>query len=112
MCERASYFTHVLHYWGMDRQEFEYRILEGKQRYWFKRKTYGWGWVPATREGWVVIVVFIVLFTAQLVRVTQYIQTRQSVSLSIFLPAIGLIALLLGICWRTGESPRWQWGTQ
>ncbi|MCX6717702.1 MAG: hypothetical protein NTU76_03445 [Candidatus Taylorbacteria bacterium] len=23
---------------------------------WFKRKTYGWGWVPSSWEGWFVVI--------------------------------------------------------
>ena len=28
---------------------------------WFKRKTYGWGWTPATWQGWVITGLYLIL---------------------------------------------------
>ena len=33
-----------------------------RPRYWFVRKQFGYGWVPATWEGWLVLTLFFVLF--------------------------------------------------
>ncbi len=30
------------------------------ERLWFKRRRFGWGWVPASREGWLTLVAFVV----------------------------------------------------
>ena len=81
-----------------------------KNKLWFRRKTYGWGWTPITWEGW--LVTFIVLVIPLCIRLTakaldvekttQYFYTWASVP-------ILLMALIL-ICFRFGEKPKWQWG--
>ncbi|MEX0910375.1 MAG: hypothetical protein WDZ73_01320 [Candidatus Paceibacterota bacterium] len=40
--------------------------MENNRKIWFKRKLYGWGWYPASREGWLVTVVYmtIIVFLA------------------------------------------------
>jgi hypothetical protein len=76
--------------------------------YWFPAKRYGWGWgAPRTWQGWVTMVVYIALMTAGAfvfdLRSQQWL----------FLLFVGAItAVLLFICWRTGEPPRWRWGDE
>lgn len=70
---------------------------------WFKRKHYGWGWYPATWEGGVVLLVWILLFALGLSVITPG-------SLAFYLYNLGLIVLLIAVCYKTGEKPRWQWG--
>jgi hypothetical protein len=81
-----------------------------KNKLWFRRKTYGWGWTPITWEGWLVTLVVVVIpilirLTAKALeyeKSTQYFFTWASVP-------ILLMALIL-ICFRYGEKPKWQWG--
>lgn len=81
-----------------------------KNKLWFRRKTYGWGWTPITWEGWLVTLVVLVIplvirLTAkalEFAKPTQYFYTWASVP-------ILLMALIL-ICFRYGEKPKWQWG--
>lgn len=81
-----------------------------KNKLWFRRKTYGWGWTPITWEGWLVTFIVLVIplcirLTAKALEVeksTQYFYTWASVP-------ILLMALIL-ICFRYGEKPKWQWG--
>lgn len=78
--------------------------------YWFKRKRFGWGWTPATWQGWTVVLVFIVLLTANMVRKYEVIN-EDAFYLHYLLPETGiLILILIAICFLTGESPKWQWG--
>ena len=69
-----------------------------------------WGWVPATEEGWLVLVVFLFAFivmmtpfvhlaTASAFTVVQYLVEVATWIVSFFL-----------VCTITGESPKWQWG--
>jgi uncharacterized membrane protein YhaH (DUF805 family) len=75
----------------------------GSNNYWFKRKLYGWGWVPATWQGWLVILVWLLLFTFS-------IQTLDHEWLkNIFVTTILTVGLIY-ICYKKGEKPRWQWG--
>ncbi|MBC7712363.1 MAG: VOC family protein [Rhizobacter sp.] len=81
-----------------------------KNKLWFRRKTYGWGWTPITWEGWLVTLIVLVIpicirLTAkalQFEKSTQYFYTWASVP-------ILLMALIL-VCFRWGEKPKWQWG--
>lgn len=73
-----------------------------KQDYWFKRKRYGWGWTPCSREGWIVtwIAIGLTIFIGLKYSTTQY-----------FIPSIiAIVLVLLIIAKRTGEPPRWSWG--
>jgi len=36
----------------------------GGEHLWFKRKLYGWGWVPVRWQGWLVIIVGIAILIA------------------------------------------------
>ena len=72
---------------------------------WFKAKRYGWGWTPSTWQGWAVMVVFVVAFTAWLAWWVN--GERHPLGM---LPLLVLTAALILICWKTGEPPRWQWG--
>jgi catechol 2,3-dioxygenase-like lactoylglutathione lyase family enzyme len=83
-----------------------------KNKLWFRRKTYGWGWTPITWEGWGVTLIVLVIplairLTAKALdfpKTTQYFYTWASVP-------ILLMGLIL-ICFRYGEKPKWQWGVK
>src|SRR5262245_12007807 len=34
-------------------------LKDNPEQYWFKRRTYGWGWVPATWQGWLTLLIFL-----------------------------------------------------
>ena len=73
---------------------------------WFPAKKYGWGWgAPCAWQGWVVLVVFVVLLC---------------VTSALFLPsghfglyitsAAVLCISVIVICLIKGERPGWRWG--
>jgi hypothetical protein len=78
--------------------------------YWFKKKLYGWGWVPARWQGWVVTFVYI----AAVATLTRTIAPNSGHERHlVFLGRVALLTgVLIAICYRTGEPPRWQWGTK
>ena len=82
------------------------------ERYWFKAKQYGYGWYPATWEGWVVMIVWFVAFVRlALVFANQVEDTGDPLNLVWFLPLVFIItAALLWVCWLKGEPARWRWG--
>jgi hypothetical protein len=70
---------------------------------WFVRKTYGYGWTPATWEGWLVVFLWLIIF----------IPLTPMVQYNFILSMIGIFfdtGLLLYVCYKKGEKPRWQWG--
>lgn len=84
-------------------------IKDNPEGYWFKRKLYGWGWTPATREGWLVTLGFLAFIILVAWRAEQAQLTGSEVTYQVVVPFIVAVVTLIGICWRKGESPRWQW---
>lgn len=88
-------------------------LKDNPQGLWFKRKIYGWGWVPVRWQGWAVIVIYIVLLVSLVQMREEAIPGNPdsgSNFLTFALPIIILTALLIYICYKKGERPRWQWG--
>ncbi len=79
------------------------------KKLWFKRKWYGWGWYPATWEGWVVMWSYVALVFLFSLTIDENSSPKE-VMFTFFLPITLLTITLLRICYKTGESPRWQWG--
>jgi uncharacterized membrane protein HdeD (DUF308 family) len=82
------------------------------QKLWFKNKEYGWGWYPASKEGWVVLLVYAALFALGEIfffkAINQY-DSRWVVT--IFIAWILVLTIsLITIAYKTGEKPKWQWG--
>ena len=42
----------------MLKKYFDY-LKDNPEGYWFKRKWFGWGWTPATWEGWVATIIYV-----------------------------------------------------
>ncbi len=76
-----------------------------ENKLWFKRKTYGWGWTPARWEGWVTVAVFVALAVWNSLDFTS-----STMLFWFFARLVALVAVLIFVCYKKGESPRWQWG--
>jgi len=74
-----------------------------KNKIWFRRKLYGWGWYPSTLEGWLVILVWALIFTSLMIKIDHEIEKN---ILFIFIST----GVLIYVCYKKGEKPRWQWG--
>ena len=84
-------------------------LKDNPDGYWFKRKLYGWGWTPATWQGWVVIGIFIV-YVCYSAFALEFDPT-QNMALFLVEIIVAIIILLL-ICYKKGEKPKWQWGPE
>ena len=82
---------------------------------WFHAKRYGFGWTPATWEGWAVTAGY----TAAIVAWIAYLLASRDATIGwhlgaaswiAALPLLVLTTALLAICWLKGERPRWRWG--
>lgn len=80
-------------------------LLPVQRPLWFKAKRYGYGWYPATWQGWMVLCIWIVFFIGAFVRWDIERQTMQFLC-----DALSSTAVLLVVCWLTGEQARWRWG--
>ncbi len=85
-------------------------LKDNPQGYWFKAKLYGWGWTPATWQGWLVLVTAIGLIVLNYYRLGINELSTNTVLYTFLAQTTGLLILLIIICYKTGEKPRWQWG--
>ena len=77
------------------------------KKIWFKAKEYGYGWYPATWEGWTIILIFVVAITAAAI----IFETNVEKFLVPYLITVfALSGLLIYICYKTGEKAEWRWG--
>ncbi len=86
---------------------------DNPEGYWFKAKIYGWGWTTAKWQGWLVLSVYIILISSLIFMREEAIPGNPdsgSNFLTFALPIILLTALLIIICYKKGEKPRWRWG--
>ncbi len=83
-------------------------MTEKPNKYWFPAKRYGWGWgVPRTWQGWVVLAVYGVV----LVGAVHFLPpAHHALTFSAVIVVATLVLLL--VCLRKGEPPRWRWGKQ
>jgi hypothetical protein len=77
--------------------------------YWFKRKLYGWGWTPVKWQGWVSLLLYVILIFAIAFRVHDT-DLGHHIVLTFVVPIVVLTAVFIGIAYLKGESPKWQWG--
>ena len=80
--------------------------MSTEQKYWFPAKTYGYGWgMPITWQGWLTMAIGLGLLLALgflfPFATTPYVYVTSVVVIA---------AAFIGICWYTGEPPRWRWG--
>lgn len=81
-------------------------LKDNPEGYWFKRKLYGWGWVPVKCQGWLVVAVSIAMLIAGI-----YIGDVDDAPGAALLGFILMLSLLFTFGYWKGEKPRWQWGS-
>jgi len=94
-------------------KEYIAYLKDNPKDYWFKRKLYGWGWVPVRWQGWCVILLYIFLILSLVLTREEAIPGNPdsgSNFLTFALPIIVLTILLVVVAYKKGEKPRWQWG--
>jgi hypothetical protein len=87
--------------------------MENK-KLWFKAKRFGWGWRPVTWQGWLVTLAYvagIIAIAEHSVVITASATGTTKTFLWNYIPTIiVLTAIMIWICYKTGEEPRWRWG--
>lgn len=92
------------------------RNTSSPKRYWFTTKRYGWGWVPATWEGWLIMAFFLLMLIPAVDSIIEVDKASHSASDTLYAAFFYItfmivdIAVLLLVCYKTGEKPRWRWG--
>lgn len=85
--------------------------MKKDQKLWFKAKSYGWGWAPCSKEGWAVIVTYIVVLSIGGVLISMGFPPEEDAYFTlVFLPFTFLLtAIVVLIAYLTGEKPEWRW---
>ncbi|MFO7287909.1 MAG: hypothetical protein LOD94_12975 [Gammaproteobacteria bacterium] len=74
-----------------------------EESHWFGAKTYGIGWTPVTWQGWVVVIVFVVLVIGGMALIDEW-------WLKVAYAVLLIVALVFLAAWK-GEKPfKWRWG--
>ena len=81
-------------------------------RLWFKAKTYGWGWSPATWEGWVVVGVYVGLLAVIVGRMEGEVHSARETLTEVTVPIVVITAALIAISYWKGERLGWRWGKE
>ena len=77
--------------------------------YWFKRKIFGWDWIPVTWQGWLVLGLYVVGCIFFTLTIDESSSTREMI-FTFILPVTLLTVTLIRIAYKKGEKSRWQWG--
>ena len=88
------------------------------QKLWFKAKQYGWGWYPASWEGWLVLAVYLIaviwgavyLFSGFETGGTKTSAELPMAIVTFVVADIIATAILIWVCCKTGEKATWRWG--
>ena len=93
----------------MIKKYIEY-LKDNPENLWFKRKLYGWGWTPVKWQGWVVILAFVAFLVWSSMSLESAGEPTESMLYWFFGKLIISIVVLIFICYKKGEKPKWQWG--
>lgn len=83
-------------------------LKDNPEGYWFKRKLYGYGWTPARKEGWFTLVIYLVVVLGTII----YAEANILPTTDVITIVLVATAAFLVICWKKGESLKWQWGKE
>jgi len=78
---------------------------ENSKGYWFKRKLYGWGWVPIKWQGWLVVIISVAFFTLGI-----SIGETDDAPGATLIGFLIMVTILIFFGYWKGEKPCWQWG--
>ena len=87
---------------GIFKKYNDFKKRENPNGYWFMNKTIGWGWTPVRWQGWVVVLVWIIVFTFGIM-----MMDHEAMKNGVFL--IIFTAILFYIIYKKGEKFSWKW---
>lgn len=81
--------------------------MEQDNKYWFKAKTYGYGWYPATWQGWLIFLAYLMILGA----LVCILENNVAKYLVFYFIAIFIFTgLLIYVSYKKGEPAKWRWG--
>jgi hypothetical protein len=91
-------------------KEYIEYLKDNPKGYWFKAKLYGWGWTPVKWQGWLVIISFVFFLVLNVINLESKPIPTDNELAWFFVRIILLVFIMIYICYKKGEKPRWQWG--
>lgn len=91
-------------------KEYLQYLKNNPNKYWFRAKLYGWGWTPGRWQGWVVILAFIGFVVWSGLGLASKNKPSAGQLTWYFVKIALAVLVIMVICYKTGEKPRWQWG--
>lgn len=79
------------------------------KKYWFRKRKHGVGLTPATWQGWLLLIVFILLFLSipHLSGNLNYASNRTKIIAEL----VVLVTIFVAVVYWKGEKPiQWRWG--
>ena len=90
-------------------KEYIAYLKDNPNHLWFKAKLFGWGWTSATWQGWLSVVIYLVI----VLFLSSRINNPSSVKKTFFtflLPLIFLTTAFIILAIKQGEKPKWSLG--
>lgn len=79
--------------------------------YWFKRRRYGYGWIPVTWQGWLLVGAYLLIVVSGAAAFLDAPGQDQPKEIGFYLLFVALATVgLIQITLRRGPRPRWRWG--
>ena len=80
-------------------------------RYWFKRRRFGYGWTPVTREGWLTLILYLGAILAGAIVLGAFTVTPPGWTIAVYLAIVLVLTLaVFAITFKKGPTPKWRWG--
>ena len=80
-------------------------------RYWFKRRRFGLGWTPVTREGWLTLGVYLAAILGGAISLGAFTRDPPGWTVVVYLVVVLLLTIaFFMIALRKGPKPKWRWG--
>ncbi|MFZ2153638.1 MAG: hypothetical protein WAV16_00180 [Candidatus Moraniibacteriota bacterium] len=84
-------------------------LKDNPKGYWFKAKLFGWGWTPATWQGWLVMLAYVFFLIIFSLTIDKNSSDKEALNTFVF-PVVLLTFVFIFIAYKKGEKPRWNWG--
>jgi uncharacterized membrane protein HdeD (DUF308 family) len=85
--------------------------MKNESKYWFKRKRYGYGWTPSSKEGWLLILAYLVVVIFGAFFFSNKLESGEilyTILYSVFVIITTTILLLITV--RKAPKGKWRWG--
>jgi len=91
-------------------KEYVRYLKDNPEGHWFKRKIFGWGWTPASWQGWLTVFVFALVILWMGLSLAANPNPTNTDLLWFFVELLIIIFVLIFISNKKGQKPHWKWG--